>query len=400
VMAVLRLMSAKVRVRWLDTPSKELLLRSIRFVQISDVHLESPFSGLRWEVGRRELRRAFSAAIGLAKESSADLLLMPGDVYEHENETSGTAGFLAREFERLSPIQVVIAPGNHDFYAGGGIWQRAQWPENVHLFREERISGKAFPKLGVTVYGFAHNSSAPLPAMLSGWRVADTAHKSILVFHGSLAGGGSPKKKVTCPFAPTDIEQTGVDYAAVGHYHGYSEIRSEGGKLVGAYSGCPAGRGFDETGDRFVILGEMSEEGVELSKKTVARYRYEKLVISMDGVADEREAEGRIREAVDGATNQDVLRVVLRGRVPPDFERGLVSLDQDATAAHVELEWQVEPEYDIDAIARKNTTEGEFVREMLARSEKAPSEEEVKISMNALYYGLDALSGREPEERQ
>ena len=60
----------------------------------------------------------------------------------------------------------------------------------------------------------------------------------------------------------------------------------------------------------------------------------------------------------------------------------------------------MEPEYDIDAIARKNTTEGEFVREMLARSEKAPSEEEVKISMNALYYGLDALSGREPEERQ
>ena len=154
-------------------------MRHIRFLQISDIHLESACSGLPWEKGRRELRRAFSGAIDLAKSESVDLLLVPGDVYEHENETSGTARFLAAEFERASPARVIVTPGNHDFYAAGTVWQRTAWPENVHVFREEETSEKTFPDLGVSIYGFAHNSPAPLRSILQDWRAPERNGKSI-----------------------------------------------------------------------------------------------------------------------------------------------------------------------------------------------------------------------------
>ena len=376
-------------------------MRHIRFLQISDIHLESACSGLPWEKGRRELRRAFSGAIDLAKSESVDLLLLPGDVYEHENETSGTARFLAAEFERASPARVIVTPGNHDFYAAGTVWQRTAWPENVHVFREEETSEKPFPDLGVSIYGFAHNSPAPLRSILQNWRAPERNGKSILVFHGSLTGGAAPGKEVTCPFTPTDVEETGVDYAAVGHYHSFIEIRSQDGRLIGAYSGCPAGRGFDETGEKFVLLGEITESGVSITKKTIGRYRYEKSTLSLDGVRDERQAEEKIREKVREASRRDILRLVLEGKVFREFDPSMVSLDEDTMpAAHVELEWRVEPEYDIDSIAGKNTTEGAFVGELLKRMERAESEEETETLRHAIYYGLDALSGKEPEQRE
>lgn len=49
----------------------------IRFLQISDLHLDSACSGLSWEESVRELRGALSTAVDLAKSESVDLLLMP-----------------------------------------------------------------------------------------------------------------------------------------------------------------------------------------------------------------------------------------------------------------------------------------------------------------------------------
>jgi DNA repair exonuclease SbcCD nuclease subunit len=375
-------------------------LRHIRFLQISDIHLESACSGLPWQEGQTELQRTFSAAIDLAKSQSVDLLLVPGDVYEHENETSGTARFLAAEFERANPTRVIVTPGNHDFCAAGTVWQRTAWPENVHVFREEETVEKTFPDLGVTIYGFAHNSPAPLRSILQDWRAPERNGKSILIFHGSLTGGAPPGKEVTCPFTPTDVEETGVDYAAVGHYHSFIEIRSQDGRLIGAYSGSPAGRGFDETGEKVVLLGEITDSGVSITKKTISRYRYRKSALSLDGVRDERQAEEKIRERVREASQRDVLRLVLEGKVFREFNPSMVSLDEDTMrVAHVELEWRVEPEYDVDSIARKSTTEGAFVRELLERIERAESEEEAETLRRAIYYGLDALSGKEPEQR-
>jgi hypothetical protein len=150
-----------------------------------------------------------------------------------------------------------------------------------------------------------------------------------------------------------------------------------------------------------VLLGEITESGVSITKKTIGRYRYEKSTLSLDGVRDERQAEEKIREKVREASGRDILRLVLEGKVFSEFNPSMVSLDEDTRpAAHVELEWRVEPEYDIDSIARKSTTEGAFVGELLKRMERAESEEEAETLRHAIYYGLDALSGKEPEQRE
>ena len=83
--------------------------------------------------------------------------------------------------------------------------------------------------------------------------------------HRIVALGGSaymdpaatPPKAV---IAPEDIEKSGLTYLALGHVHQYSGPRREGGTVY-AYPGTPDGRGFDELGEKGVILGRVSDGG-------------------------------------------------------------------------------------------------------------------------------------------
>jgi len=373
----------------------------VKFVQISDLHLGSACSGVSWEESVRELRGALSSAVDLAKGESVDLLLMPGDIYEHENESADIGRFLTGELARARPVRVIVSPGNHDFHGAGTLWGRAEWPENVYIFDEEKLGRIELPDLGVCVYGFAHNSATPMAPVVSALRLGESDWIKVLVFHGSLVGINVPGKEATCPFTVEDLVRTHADYAAVGHYHRLIEMRTEAGKLIGAYSGCPAGRGFDETGEKFVLLGEVSKEGVSLFRKSVARLRYHKFEVCLDGVENEMEARTRIMERLKRGAERDIVRVTATGKVPTGFMPELASIEGiSLPVTHAEVAWRAEPEYDVESIAKKNTTEGAFAREILSRISKSRSEEERTVLQQALYYGLDALSGRKPEPRE
>ena len=48
-----------------------------------------------------------------------------------------------------------IAPGNHDFLGGGSVWETVDWPENVHIFQEPRMTALELPELCAVVHGAA-----------------------------------------------------------------------------------------------------------------------------------------------------------------------------------------------------------------------------------------------------
>ena len=115
----------------------------MRILHAADFHLDSPFRGLSAEKARerrRESRDLLDRLANLANARAVDAVLLSGDLFDSGRVYRET---LERMAQSLGGIRcpVLIAPGNHDPYHSRSPYCQVDWPENVHLFTESRISG-------------------------------------------------------------------------------------------------------------------------------------------------------------------------------------------------------------------------------------------------------------------
>lgn len=402
----------------------------LRLLQLSDLHLDSSLQSGRLGLSpdkartrRAEIRQILPRACALVRERRLDLVLAPGDLFDDEAVTQDTVNFVMDHLAGLAPVPVAIAPGNHDFYSLGSPYnnellaarkQRA-WPDNVHIFRDGGWSTHRFLRLpGVQITGMAHAAnmafgdrllakSVPRPESAGG----DTF--DLLLFHGSRDNIRIPSRKLrTLPFTDGELASQGFDYAAIGHYHDHAVITGPGGRIVGSYSGCPAGRGLDEEGDKFVLVVGIKKEGgaarvsiepVRLDVRSVRR-----IDVSCFGATHRDAIMRRIEEALAASepAPEDLVHIRLTGRVAPGIDfRPPEALLEDRYF-HVSFDAsQLKPDYNLDRYREGSlrTTEARFAREMLRRIDAEADPSRRRLLENALYYGLDALCQREVSPR-
>jgi len=100
-------------------PSKLDRMQRVHFIHTSDVHLDTSFagSGFPSHLGDRKreaMRATFRFILEDARRRLVDLVLIAGDLFEHDRVSPDTVEFLKQQFENLGSILVFIAPGNHD----------------------------------------------------------------------------------------------------------------------------------------------------------------------------------------------------------------------------------------------------------------------------------------------
>jgi len=97
------------RVEEVETPIPGLSphLDGYALVQLSDIHFGT-------FVGEAELR----AAEELVRSARPDLVVLTGDLLDHDPAYAPLLGRLVRRLEPLARDGVVAVPGNHDYYAG------------------------------------------------------------------------------------------------------------------------------------------------------------------------------------------------------------------------------------------------------------------------------------------
>ena len=108
----------------------------LKILHAADFHLDSPFSGLTADQAaqrRRELRQLPARLARLVREEGADLVLLPGDLFDGERVYPETVDALARALGDMA-VPVFIAPGNHDYLSPQSPYARDIWPGNVHIF--------------------------------------------------------------------------------------------------------------------------------------------------------------------------------------------------------------------------------------------------------------------------
>jgi exonuclease SbcD len=392
----------------------------LRFVQISDVHLDSRLGGggLRLppekaEQRRRELREVFAAAIDLARERAVDVVLAPGDLFDDEAVGQDTVAFVIDVLSRPPRIPVVIVPGNHDPYSLASPYaaeMRAArglppWPPHVRIVAATAFEAFRLPELpDVSFTAMGHDRNRPIEERLLGRPLPRLeAPLQILLFHGSRDHTAPAGKMVTLPFSDAELAAQGFHYAAIGHYHDYASIEAHG-RILGCYSGCPAGRSLAETGKKVVLAGEVARDGgrprVEIEPVRLDRREIGQVQVSVQGALHRDAFLERLSAAVAAAgfTRDDLVRVEVDGRLPRGIDPYIPPDFLADRHFHVVFDAsRLRPDYDLAAYLARGTssTEGRFVRDMKARIDAAADPDERRLLEAALYYGLDALIQKE-----
>ncbi|MGQ9455696.1 MAG: metallophosphoesterase family protein [Armatimonadota bacterium] len=390
----------------------------MRFVQFSDCHLGSAGGGAlalsdekKAEL-RQDIQKSLAAACRLAHENHVDMVLIPGDVFDFESLTPEITSFLVDVFGGLKPAPVFIAPGNHDSLRAGSPYLPGSneiWPENVRVFTSSKFESISIPELDCSVTGIAHSHRGIIERLLSSQIPRPNAGITILLFHGSREGFRPVEKENVIPFSDAELAVQGFTYAAIGHYHSFSEITDSGGRVIGAYSGCIQGRGLDETGQKVAVIGEIGPDGsVDLSTVEVGQKRVVSVEVNITGAGSYQSVRDRVGREISAAEvrPQDIVNVVLTGNISPGLNSTTINMELAELCDqyfHVRVDCsRVLPDCDIDALLANSAAaslRSDFARRMLERKRSAQTADEIKLLDYALYLGLSALDNRPLEPR-
>jgi len=358
----------------------------IRILHTADLHLDSPFSGLSPEKARerrRELRELPNRLADLAAERQVQLVLLAGDLFDGERVFPETVEQTAAALGRMG-CPVFISPGNHDYYRLGGVYARTDWPENVHIFTEDRLQAVELPELNAVVYGAAFTGPAREQNILDGFSVPEDGRLHLMVLHGDLAAPGS----IYGPIGREEAAASGLDCLCLGHVH--HALEQQNGRTLCHYPGCPEGRGFDELGDCGVWLGDVEKGTQQWTFVPTCRRKYQILEVDVTG----RDPAAALEAALPAQTAADIYRVIFTGESEAlDLE--VLRQRFSHRFYSLELRDKTSVPQDIWARSREDNLRGLFLKKLRAQYDAAETEEEREQIVLAVRFGLAALDGRD-----
>lgn len=363
-------------------------MRDLKLLHGADFHLDSPFEGLnssKAALRRGEQRDLLARFCALAQSEQPDLVLLSGDIFDSTDYYAETGAELIRCLLQI-PAPVFIAPGNHDYFSETSPWARLSFPENVHVFKDNSIKYCDLPALSCRVYGAAFTSDA-CGSLLCGKTAPKTEGiRNILCLHGEVASAESQYD----PISEGELSVSGMDYAALGHIHAESGLKKTGSTFY-AWPGCPEGRGFDETGEKYVYIVELKGSECSLRKESIARRRYEQLRVDVSS-SDPLLA---INSALPDETLRDIYRIILTGETDeaPDMNR----LKRNLGEFFFELQLRDETRRSrgLWQGIGSDSLRGIFLGKMKLLYDSAKTEAERRSICRSVAWGLAALDNRE-----
>ena len=320
----------------------------MKILHSADWHLDSPLVGKTGEHAaylRAELLKIPDMVTSLCKREGCDLLFLAGDLFDGAYSKESYQAVYAALKEVGVPV--FISPGNHDFCRADSPYETEIWPENVHIFRHPAMESIPLPALDCRVWG-AGFDAMDCPALLKDFRAEGEERWQLGILHGDPTQASSPY----CPVTAQQVRTSGLTYLALGHIHKTGSFRS--GDAFCAWPGCAMGRGYDEPGEKGVLVVTVDED---VSARFLPLDTPRFFDISAD-VGDN--AATTVADLLPAADTMDAYRVTLTGYSAPIDSGELTALFSHVP--NLEIRDRTLPEMDLWRNIDEDSLEGVYFR--------------------------------------
>lgn len=360
-------------------------VKEIKLLHAADLHLDSAFESLSPEAAaeRREGQRELLFQIEeLAEKRGVSAVLLCGDIFEGSSIKSETQRDFNSALGALS-CPVLVAPGNHDPYSAHSVWETMRLPENVYVFKNAEIELAEFSGVPARFYGagFQNTFSKPL---LRGFTAPEKSDDvpNIMVIHGDTGVGAADYN----PISRDELIKCGMDYVALGHIHARSPLQRVG-ETAFAYPGCTEGRGFDELGEKGVLIITVSERGVSSEFVPLTGVRYEIITVNVGG----KDACEAVMSAASELSENDCCRLILTGECEELPDVNALRKQLEGRFRELQLRDETTKKRDVWALKGQNTLSGVYLDKLYIMYNAAGSIEEREKIVLAAGYGLSAI---------
>lgn len=367
----------------------------LKILQVGDVHLDSGLdylNGEKREARNKQIEDTFIRIIDLALKERVELLLVTGDLFENNSPSKRVISLVNKQFQRLlqAEIKIVILPGNRDCWGPKSVYQKIRQEAGIYLFTKPFWEHFLISEFSINFYGYAsvegQDYSERVLPKLSKTKI-NGLH--IGLFHGSLQGTDQQTDNYY-PFSLEELEKSGLDYWALGHYH-RCLVKEEGVKA--GYGGSPEGLDFPEVGASYVLLLQI-EDGrlVTIERKRVDSHQLKLVVIKCQDYTNLEEITSIIMAE---SQSQLLLKVVLEGVISQKLD--LEELRERLQERFFYLDIQDKTTRLMDCLENSQdlTVKRYFLELMTAKIEESRDEKEKKKLKLALSLGIEALMGGE-----
>lgn len=367
-------------------------METIRILHCADLHIGAAVQALgeKGQTRRTEALITFENITRLAREHSVDILLIAGDLLCSNSVEASMVNRVLDCISEIPEIKVVFAAGNHDPINAQSPFLSRKLPENFYILPEKDIE-IYFKELNCRVYGRSFSE-----VYLGGERRftlnADESTINIMCQHGEVKTDLSSNYN---SITPEFIENSGMDYIALGHIHKRSAIEKRQNTFF-AYSGCAEGLGFDELGDKGVYIGEVGKGYADLHFFKTSVRTNEKVSVDVSDCENSPAATKKILDTIKtnfGETYADNLyKVIITGAVPDGrwYDTAEIASRLMQSVYFAKVKDSTEVLKDLETLRKENSLKGIFVSKMLDLIAEKP--EETKKLHAALNIGLKAFS--------
>lgn len=367
-------------------------MNKVKVLHCADLHFDTPFKELSKEVSdtsKNELLEVFKNIIDLAIDENIEVLLIAGDVFDNLTVNKNTLFFISDQIRRIKNIKVFISPGNHDPYNEKSFYSMINWPENVYIFKGD-MEFKEVKELNLIVWGAGFRNNYENKTLLRRINI-DNDKINIMLLHGEITSSNS--KNEYNPIYINDIYNSNIDYIALGHRHKFSGILKEG-MTTYAYSGCPQGRGFDEEGEKGVIIGEVYKGGTNLEFFPVYKRKYVTKEIDITGTNNYDEVVFKVlSDLSDEEIHKNFYKIILKGELKEHFKlnENLLIEKLKNKFYYFKIINDTSIEVNLEELSKDYSIKGKFIAKIIEKLKEA-SDDDKEILKLALKIGIQCLS--------
>ncbi len=293
----------------------------MRFVHTADWQIGARFRQFGEKAAwlRATRVRTLERALAHAERIGADGFLIAGDLFEDHGVGEGAVAQVFELLASFSRVPVFVLPGNHDPAGGASaVWSRKPFvapPAHVKVF----LAPEAVPLAEgwLLASPLAQKRSRIDPSLRLDELARGVPAEAIKVgmTHGSpaIAGNHQPDD---FPIAVDAATRGGLDYLAIGHWHGALPL--DGGRLL--MPGTPEPTDFSETNAGHVQVVEIAACGARpaVSPVAVAELRWSTETLDFATAPEPEAVAERLLQGVAAAERgRLVLRLILRGSAAP-----------------------------------------------------------------------------------